>query len=361
MTYSSWERLRRSTPSSTRSGKRCSHHQQEKHHLERPSLSSAEESPTKEVMLTSPWATSTSTASLMKWISSSAIQPSNNNRNNIHKRERRGWTTNRPNGTSTVLPTCREAAKGGAHQARHQLCNKRARKIISTTDHQRPEETTTSGHVSRGTKELQVHHSTNHQVERPGSTTTWLEHLCGQRRGRLPSDQEKHRRFRHRIPWYVHPLLRHRYGHAGSALHQELSQRSLENWKQSASTSASTLTAQPANQWQHDKACQNEESTSKSSSCSSKASFKEAWYHYAESLARTTRQTSSQNKRNSRSAEMAHLQHGHLLALNQATACITSIASKYVKHTSASNIAELASHGTNISSHAEHLHALDLL
>jgi hypothetical protein len=49
------------------------------------------------------------------------------------------------------------------------------------------------------------------------------------------------------------------------------------------------------NLWQQDKEYQNEQSTSNSSSCSSRTSSKEAWYHYTSYQPKKTQQTSSQN------------------------------------------------------------------
>ena len=100
----------------------------------------------------------------------------------------------------------------------------------------------------------------------------------------------------HRQSWHCHPPKR-----SSTPSEQEPKKRytsrtsSLKLWATSASTSASTQTAQQENQWRRAKGYQSVQSTSNSNSCSSRTSSKEAWYLCTRSLAKTIQQTSLPN------------------------------------------------------------------
>ena len=170
--------------------------------------------------------------------STQQLQPSNNHRNNSRKRKHRRRATSWPTGTSAVPQIGRQTAVAGLHQARHQFCNKRTSKSTTTTNHQGPEETTTSGQVSCRYQRLPVQHSSISLLDE-GLATVGLEHLRWFGLGRMPSNQKEHHRFYHRVPWHLHPLwikntgsrgtvirrsgvLRHRNRSPRIAIHQEL-------------------------------------------------------------------------------------------------------------------------------------------
>ena len=113
------------------------------------------------------------------------MQSSSNNNNRINNRKNQCWrrATARSTGASIISTTCRKTTMAGIHQARHQLRNERTCKSTSTTNHQRPEETKTSGQVSCRHKRLQIQHQTNNQAVWQDTTTTRL--------GRMPSDKTK--------------------------------------------------------------------------------------------------------------------------------------------------------------------------
>ena len=62
------------------------------------------------------------------------MQPSNSHRNNSRKSKHRRWTTSWPTRASAISTTCRKFAMAGIHQTRHQLCNKKlARRYLAGT------------------------------------------------------------------------------------------------------------------------------------------------------------------------------------------------------------------------------------
>ena len=226
----------------TNNKRRCYYEQLVKHHQATQFPFWEEESPTKEIISTSVLMMSTWTTSSTRWSSTNAIhqqqqdqqqeKPSLKTSSCSINREHQQWSINNFDDLSEKLqwlaytrPVISYATKELAR--------------ISATNHQRPEESMTSGQVSYRDKRLQIQHQTNNQALWQDATTTRLEHLCRLRLGRMSSDKTKHNRLCHRATWHLHPpwirntrsgslviswswILCHQHWSPRSAIRQEL-------------------------------------------------------------------------------------------------------------------------------------------